>query len=161
MKNKADIVRGWLRKAASDVVMMDAGLKAEAYDGACFHAQQAAEKYLKSFLAFHDQPFPYTHNLGDLTELCASIDVQFRTFTPQAAALTPYAVRLAVRRYLLAHTGHGKASSGLGPGHSRHGASAPSQRNRGCRKIMPHTSSRRSARPPGIGPRGKVNALGM
>ena len=94
MKNSADIVRGWLRKAASDVVMMDAGSKAEAYDGACFHAQQAAEKYLKSFLAFHDQPFPYTHNLGDLTELCAGIDTPFRTLTPQAAELTPYAVRL-------------------------------------------------------------------
>ena len=94
MKKKADIVCGWLRKAASDVVMLDAGLRAGAYDGACFHAQQAAEKYLKGFLAFHDQPFPYTHNLGDLTELCAGIDVRFRTLTPQAAELTPYAVRL-------------------------------------------------------------------
>jgi len=47
MKDKADLVRGWLRKAASDVVSMEATLKAGSLDGACFHAQQAAEKYLK------------------------------------------------------------------------------------------------------------------
>jgi HEPN domain-containing protein len=94
MKEKADMVRGWLRKAASDIVTLEAALGAGAFDGACFHAQQAAEKYLKGFLAFHDKPFPYTHNLGDLTELCAGIDDLFRTLTPMASDLTPYAVRL-------------------------------------------------------------------
>jgi len=94
MKEKADVVRGWLRKAASDILTLEAALRAGSLDGACFHAQQAAEKYLKSFLAFHDKPFPYTHNLSDLTELCADIDVSFRSFTPMASELTPYAVRL-------------------------------------------------------------------
>jgi HEPN domain-containing protein len=94
MKEKADVVRGWLRKAASDLVTLEAALGAGAFDGACFHAQQAAGKYLKGFLAFHDKPFPFTHNLGDLTELCASIDALFRTLTPMAAELTPYGVRL-------------------------------------------------------------------
>lgn len=94
MKTKADVVCGWLRKAASDVVTLEAALGAGAFDGACFHAQQAAEKYLKGFLAFHDKPFPFTHNLGDLTELCAGIDAAFRTLTPMASELTPYGVRL-------------------------------------------------------------------
>jgi HEPN domain-containing protein len=94
MKGKADVVRGWLRKAASDIVTLEAALGAGSLDGACFHAQQAAEKYLKGFLAFHDMPFPYTHNLGDLTELCAEIDILFRSLTPAASELTPYAVRL-------------------------------------------------------------------
>jgi HEPN domain-containing protein len=94
MKEKADVVRGWLRKAASDIVTLEAALGAGSLDGACFHAQQAAEKYLKGFLAFHDRPFPYTHNLADLTELCADIDGLFRSLTPMAAELTPYAVRL-------------------------------------------------------------------
>jgi hypothetical protein len=58
MKTKADVVCGWLRKAASAIVTLEAGLGAGAFDGACFHAQQAAEKYLKGFLAFHDKPFP-------------------------------------------------------------------------------------------------------
>jgi HEPN domain-containing protein len=94
MRTKADVVRGWLRKAASDMVTLEAALGAGAFDGACFHAQQAAEKYLKGFLAFHDRPFPFTHNLGDLTELCAEIDAMFRTLTPMASELTPYGVRL-------------------------------------------------------------------
>ncbi len=94
MKEKADVVRGWLRKAASDIVTLEAALGAGAFDGACFHAQQAAEKYLKGFLTFHDRPFPYTHNLGDLTEQCARIEAQFGTLTPMAAELTPYAIRL-------------------------------------------------------------------
>ena len=46
MKEKADVVRGWLRKAASDIVTVEAALGAGSLDGACFHAQQAAEKYL-------------------------------------------------------------------------------------------------------------------
>jgi HEPN domain-containing protein len=45
MKTKADVVCGWLRKAASDVVTLEAALGAGALDGAYFHAQQAAEKY--------------------------------------------------------------------------------------------------------------------
>ena len=94
MKETADVARGWLRKAASDMVTLEAALGAGSFDGACFHAQQAAEKYLKGFLAFHNVPFPYTHNLGDLTELCAGIDIAFRTLTPTASELTPYAVRL-------------------------------------------------------------------
>lgn len=93
MKEKADVVRGWLRKAASDVVTLEAALGAGSLDGTCSHAQQAAEKYLKGFLAFHDRPFPYTHNLADLTELCADIDVSFHSLTPMASELTPYAVR--------------------------------------------------------------------
>jgi len=58
MNDKADVVRGWLRKAASDMVTLDAAVGAGSFDTACFHAQQAAEKYLKGLLAFHDLPFP-------------------------------------------------------------------------------------------------------
>jgi len=94
MKEKADVVQGWLRKAASDVVTLEAALRAGSLDGACFHAQQAAEKYLKGFLTFHDRALPYTHNLADLTELCAHIDLSFHSLTPMASELTPYAVRV-------------------------------------------------------------------
>jgi HEPN domain-containing protein len=94
MKGKPDLVRGWLRKAASYVVSMEVTLKAGSLDGSCFHAQQAAEKYLKSFLSYHDRPFPHTHNLTDLTIICAGIDATFHSLAPIAAELTPYAVRL-------------------------------------------------------------------
>jgi len=94
MKEKADLVRGWLRKAASDFVSMDATLQAGSLDGSCFHAQQSAEKYLKAFLTYHEKSFPYTHNLAELVELCAAIDPQFDSLASIAAALTPFAVRL-------------------------------------------------------------------
>jgi len=51
MKEKRDLVHGFLRKSASDVTAMEASHKAGAYDAACFHAQQSAEKLLKAFLA--------------------------------------------------------------------------------------------------------------
>ncbi|HUI43743.1 MAG TPA: HEPN domain-containing protein [Terriglobia bacterium] len=94
MKDKAELVQGWLRKAASDVVSMEATLQAGSLDGACFHAQQAAEKYLKGYLSWHDRPFPHTHNLSDLIQSCAGIDATFSSLAPAAAELTPYAVRL-------------------------------------------------------------------
>ena len=94
MKEKADVVQGWLRKTASDVATLEAALRAGSLDGACFHAEQVAEKYLKGFLTFHDRAFPYTHNLADLTELCADIDHSFHSLTPMASELTPYAVRV-------------------------------------------------------------------
>jgi len=42
---------------------MEACLRDGAFDAACFHAQQIAEKSLKAFLAYRGVPFPYTHNL--------------------------------------------------------------------------------------------------
>jgi len=51
MKNHEDLARGWWRKGDSDLanarMCVDAG---RALDTACFHAQQAVEKYLKSYL---------------------------------------------------------------------------------------------------------------
>ena len=40
----------------------------------CFHAQQAVEKYLKSFLIFHDIDFPRTHDVDFLLIECKKID---------------------------------------------------------------------------------------
>ena len=94
MKNRADLTRGWLRKARSDVIAVDACLSAGALDSACFHAQQAAEKYLKAFLTHSGIKFPFTHNLSKLVELCSGLDSSFQTVAPVVIALTPYAVEL-------------------------------------------------------------------
>jgi HEPN domain-containing protein len=37
---------------------------------ACFHAQQCAEKYLKALLVRAGQPYPRTHDLRALLQLC-------------------------------------------------------------------------------------------
>ena len=94
MKEQADVVRGWWRKARSDEVAFDASLNAGAFDAACFHAQQAVEKYLKAFLFQRGKEFPFTHNLAKLVEICAVDEPSFRTLMDVVAPLTPYAVEL-------------------------------------------------------------------
>ena len=92
MKERADLVRGWLRKAQSDEKAMEASFQTGALDAACFHAQQAAEKYLKAFLTHATVTFPYTHNLAKLVDLCSGQDPSVRSLISCAELLTPYAV---------------------------------------------------------------------
>jgi HEPN domain-containing protein len=92
MKGKADLVQGWIRKAASDLVAMRASAKAGALDAACFHAQQAAEKYLKAFLVDRDREVVHTHNLYKLLARCSEIDPAFSELIDAAGLLTPFAV---------------------------------------------------------------------
>ncbi|HET6453565.1 MAG TPA: HEPN domain-containing protein [Armatimonadota bacterium] len=94
MKDKADLVRGWVRKADSDLLALEASLTVGALDAACFHAQQAAEKYLKAYLVAKGIEFPLTHNLSKLLELCATVDPSFRSMESIAEPLTPYAVEM-------------------------------------------------------------------
>jgi HEPN domain-containing protein len=60
---------------------------------ASYHAQQAAEKALKAFLAAQNTTFRPTHNLEELLPACLAIDVTFGQFALTARTLTPYAVR--------------------------------------------------------------------
>lgn len=74
MKDKINLTRGWLAKADSDLVtahkLIDIG---GPYDTACFHIQQAIEKFLKAFLVFHEKPVPKIHDLEELQRRCISI----------------------------------------------------------------------------------------
>lgn len=95
MKTKADAVKGWLRKADSDLANVKACLQMnQALDTACFHAQQAAEKYLKAYLMAMEIEFPFIHNLEKLVELCAQRDQSFLQIKEISQSLTPYAVSL-------------------------------------------------------------------
>ncbi|MBI1880761.1 MAG: HEPN domain-containing protein [Chloroflexi bacterium] len=70
MKDKHDLVRGWLAKAASDLATANLILDSTGpYDTACFHAQQAIEKMLKGILAFYELPTPRIHDLEELQRL--------------------------------------------------------------------------------------------
>ena len=95
MKTQADLVKGWLRKADSDLT--NAGLcieREQALDTACFHAQQAAEKCLKAYLTAYAIDFPFVHNLEKLIEMCARRDASFLSIKTLSQELTPYAVEL-------------------------------------------------------------------
>jgi len=95
MKGNGDVARGLMLKAESDIenllLMMESG---RALDTACFHAQQAAGKYLKALLSFNELSWPRTHNIEELLRLCATIDKRFTDLIEETAFLTDYAVEL-------------------------------------------------------------------
>lgn len=97
MKNKLDVVRGWIQKAENDLITAINTFETMTeppLDTVCFHAQQCVEKYLKAFLTFHSIEFPYTHEVGDLAFLCSPIDKDFQELVPKVKVLIPYAVEI-------------------------------------------------------------------
>ncbi len=60
----------------------------------CFHAQQAVEKILKAFLAFHQEQIPRSHDIGDLLTRCVKIDQSLANLMPLADVLQPFGVEI-------------------------------------------------------------------
>ena len=78
MKGKTDLVRAWVERAESDLAVVEMCLeKKKSLDAACFHAQQAAEKFLKTYLSAKDRDFPFIHDSGKLVRACAEEDQSF------------------------------------------------------------------------------------
>jgi len=91
---KAEFTRDWLRKAEIDFKtashLCQSG--AEFLEGVAFHSQQAAEKYLKAFLVWHQIEFPKTHNIDTLLSLVGAVGNGIPEVLKDAAKLTPYGV---------------------------------------------------------------------
>lgn len=85
--------RAWLRKAHTDVRCARAsrGVDPPILEDVLFHCQQACEKALKAFLAWHDIPFRKTHSLEEVGEQCLGIDASLRTIVDAAVPLTEFA----------------------------------------------------------------------
>lgn len=95
MKKIRDLILSWIRKAESDLETLELAFAAKkALDAACFHAQQAAEKYLKAYLIWSNIDFPYVHDIEKLIHLCSGQDSSFEQLADLAGMLTPYAVEL-------------------------------------------------------------------
>jgi HEPN domain-containing protein len=74
MHGKLELARGWFLKAESDLNTAKHMAESDGpYDTACFHAQQAAEKYLKGLLALAGEPLQRTHNREELQHLGESL----------------------------------------------------------------------------------------
>jgi len=89
------IVEEWIKKAEGDWNSANREYRARKnpnYDAACFHAQQCAEKYLKSFLQFNQKAFPKTHSLIELLELCLPFDANFEYLRDLLVLLNRFAV---------------------------------------------------------------------
>jgi HEPN domain-containing protein len=61
-------------------------------NGAVFHAQQAAEKALKAFLAWHDLPARPTHDLTELLSLCTPIQPEAEDALREGGAVVDFVV---------------------------------------------------------------------
>jgi HEPN domain-containing protein len=88
-------VHQWIRKAAGDLAAAEHLLRGGGPDlllGAAFHAQQAAEKFLKAALVWHQIEFAKTHDIDHLVDLVRTVDAHVAGLVCDAAALTPYGV---------------------------------------------------------------------
>ena len=85
--------KSWFEKAASDLRAADHDLIATPplTDDVVFHAQQAAEKAMKGYLSWHDQPFRKTHDLTEVGRQCTAIDASLETLLRRAERLSVYA----------------------------------------------------------------------
>lgn len=94
MPGQADLVRGWLEKARRDLVTAEREVEREGAftDIVCYHAQQAAEKYLKALLTARGIVPPRTHALEDLLLLVMQAFPEAHAFAGNLSLLTPYAV---------------------------------------------------------------------
>jgi HEPN domain-containing protein len=85
----------WVSKAEEDWVMAQREMRARknpSYNGACFHSQQCAEKYLKARLEEDGIAFSRTHNLIALLALVLSVEPLWIALQPRLNALNVFAV---------------------------------------------------------------------
>ncbi len=95
MKDAAALAQGWFRKADSDLADAARTVSSEGpYDTACFHAQQAVERYLKGYLALHGNAIPRIHDLEELQRQCGDAASWSELSSLDLAELTGYAVEL-------------------------------------------------------------------
>ena len=78
-------IEAWLEKATHDLMSAQRLLEIEPsiLDTACFHCQQAIEKYLKAYLTFKGREIERTHNIIFLLSQCAYFDPAFATIDPK------------------------------------------------------------------------------
>lgn len=91
---KRELVCQWLAKAEDDFRVAEHLVTEGAYflGAVGFHAQQAAEKFLKALLVWHQVEFPKTHDLDELLDLAATVDSHLAESFRPIVVLTPYGV---------------------------------------------------------------------
>jgi HEPN domain-containing protein len=74
----------WLEKAMHDLESAHRPIEIEpmVLDNACFHCQQAIEKYLKAFLIYNRSDIERTHDIIFLLSECEKFDGIFASIDP-------------------------------------------------------------------------------
>jgi HEPN domain-containing protein len=90
---RVEDTRAWLTKVANDLrgAEIDLAATPPLLDDLVFHCQQAAEKALKAFLTWHDEPFRRTHDLEEIGRQCTAIDPSLSPVVESAEPLSDYA----------------------------------------------------------------------
>jgi HEPN domain-containing protein len=87
-----ELVRQWIVLAQEDLDSAHRLLQPEPIiRGSAYHCQQAMEKATKGYLTWHQQDFPWTHNIEQLVLQCQQIDPEFVEILPAAEYLSPLA----------------------------------------------------------------------
>jgi HEPN domain-containing protein len=89
-----EIALEWISRAENDIKLAHMAFNAEPpiSEGASFHAQQCAEKYLKAYLQEEGIQVPRTHHLMVLLDLCLSLGAVFEGLRDPLTELESYAV---------------------------------------------------------------------
>lgn len=84
----------WFKKTENDLLAIKDNMASDEtpFYVRCFHAQQAAEKYLKSYLVSKQIQFPKIHDLRSLVSLCTEINPSFIKLSEYAIKLSDYGV---------------------------------------------------------------------
>lgn len=82
----------WLKRAKDDLNWTNANIREGIWYGACFTAEQVAEKSLKAFLISRGKSVVKIHDLNALLARCTEIDPSFEELKEACAALTAYYV---------------------------------------------------------------------
>jgi len=95
MNMPSDVALAWMQHARSDLQLGRVALRARGVmpEGACFHAQQCAEKALKALLLHQEVPFPRTHSIEVLIDLLKARGVSIPNGVDEAFALSEYAIQ--------------------------------------------------------------------
>lgn len=90
---KRDLIQQWIAKAEVDLGVAQHLLAEGIYfDALGFHAQQAAEKYLKALLCAMQVEFPKTHDLEDLLDLIGTKKPELTATLEEIVTLNDYGV---------------------------------------------------------------------
>ena len=87
MKNpKANALR-WLRQAEHDLAVAAKLLQGGDYSDAAFHAEQSAQKALKSVLISRGKRYVTIHSVGELAKQAAAMEAAFVSIVDEAKRL--------------------------------------------------------------------------
>jgi len=89
------ITAEWVAKAEGDFATMERESRVKKnpnFDGICFHAQQCAEKYLKSRLCESGISFSKIHDLTILLDQTVEIEPEWEVFREGLAYITDFAI---------------------------------------------------------------------